>query len=630
MSLQEEFFSAISSANIQKVARALLSSSLNINVQNSEGQTAILLAALHSNLCIAKMLMVFGADPNIKDKYGMTAISMATVNNTEILEILQHTEEEGKYPEQKVSIQEMFFYAVSSKQIKRAVFMLANTSTMKIDAKNEYGNTAVHLAVSNNDLHMLEILAAFRANLNIQDDQGNTALFTAILGGSLDMIQTLLKLGAGYNICNIRDNFPIHLAVERRYLTIINQLCTEDTVNRKNFNGLVPLHLAIRHNSVGIVEKLLLCDHIDINIRDNNGDTPLIMAAKNDCLEIVRLLLKHGVNPSLKNYAGKMFSDFASSQGMECLATTVSLYGSIICSSSPLKRKGSMDGMDDESDKNSHRPKVESLEYTYQKPLDEQNTTRRFAIRKRKNLTNTSYKCESFLNMPGISLPKAPHREYNMLDIDSPASSTSMLDINSPASSTSMLDINLPASSTSMLDINSPASSTNMLDINLPASSTNMLDINLPASSTNMLDINSPASSTSMLDINSPKSASCGSLSEYENFSNMSNIVSPESPVQRRCRLDTGLLRSTSMGSPRSVFSRSPYKCENFSNISDISLGGSSFRSDSIDMFDISPPESNVSQSSYMSRCGRYFSTLDLNSSECDSPKSSAKRIRLR
>ncbi|XGA08619.1 MAG: ankyrin repeat domain-containing protein [Wolbachia endosymbiont of Xenopsylla cheopis] len=520
MSLQKKFFSVVSGADIQKVARALLSLSLNINVQDSEGRTAILLATLHNNACIAKMLMVFGANPNIEDKYGMTAISMATMNNKKILEILQHTEEKGiEYPEQKVSVQEMFFHAVSFKQMKRVVSMLVNISTVKIDEKNKYGSTAVHLAVSNDDLYMLEILVAFRANLNAQDNQGNTALFAAILEGSLKMIKALLELGAKCNICNIRGNFPIHLAVERKHLTIIKKLCIEDTVNRNSFNGLAPLHLAIRHNSVNVVKELLLCDHIDINIRDNNGNTPLIMAGQNDCLEIARLLLEHGANSSLENHARQTFSDFVSSQRMECLAIATHLYKGVICQSFSLKRKRSTDGMDDETDKNLHRTKVESLEYTYQKPFGTQ---------------NTSSFSQSPLSVPGISLPK---------------------------------------------------------------------------------------------------SAFCRPLSQCENSSSMSNISSTEPLFKKRCRSDAASPRSTNMSSPRSILS--PYQCENSYNISDISLGGSSFRSDSLDMFGVSSSESSAPQSSYMSKCRRYFSTLDLEDpSEHDSPESStvlsAKRARLR
>ncbi len=432
MSLEAALFHFISCGNIQQVARVLSSSYLNINAQNEHGQTAVHLAALYRNSCILKMLMAFGADPNIKDKDGSTAISIS-ISNKDILDILNTKIEDVKYPDQKMSVEEMFFYTVYYKQIKRVISILINTSTLDINAQDKCGQTTVHLAVSNNDLCMLKILAAFMVDLNIKDFEGYTTLSLATLNGNLDMVQTLLGLGAKQNISNIRGDLPIHIAVESQHLTIVKELCTKDTINQKNCSGFTPLHLAVKCGNVGVVRKLLEYLHININICSNDGDTSLIMAGRNNYLEIAKLLLEYKADPNLKNHTGQMFSDFAVSQEMRCLATSMHLYVGVINKS--LKRKRPMERPNDElpvfqneSDKNSPGFNFKSLEYTCRKFLDEQNTSsfpRKLAMRK--HLTDISSRCESPSNISDISSIGSSFRSdsLSLLNMSSPGSNTS-------------------------------------------------------------------------------------------------------------------------------------------------------------------------------------------------------------
>lgn len=64
-------------------------------------------------------------------------------------------------------------------------------------------------------------------------------------------------------------------------------------INAKTQFGLTPLHLACQRANVAAVTALLKCKHIDINIPDENQDTPLHEASLNGHYEIVEMLLEH-------------------------------------------------------------------------------------------------------------------------------------------------------------------------------------------------------------------------------------------------------------------------------------------------------------------------------------------------
>ena len=77
-----------------------------------------------------------------------------------------------------------------------------------------------------------------------------------------------------------------------------------------NKTGWTPLHYAATHGHLEII-KLLLDNHAYIDAESPNGSTPLMMAAHYGTPEAVKLLLEAGADPLLKNQQGLSAIDFA-------------------------------------------------------------------------------------------------------------------------------------------------------------------------------------------------------------------------------------------------------------------------------------------------------------------------------
>ncbi|ORX61645.1 ankyrin [Hesseltinella vesiculosa] len=85
-------------------------------------------------------------------------------------------------------------------------------------AKDESGNTALHMASANNHLDIvlfiLEALSKLqdKSHVNVKNDLGNTPLHWAALNGHLEVVKALIKNEAGKT--------PIYEAQQRNFETI--------------------------------------------------------------------------------------------------------------------------------------------------------------------------------------------------------------------------------------------------------------------------------------------------------------------------------------------------------------------------------------------------------------------------
>lgn len=91
----------------------------------------------------------------------------------------------------------------------------------------------------------------------------------------------------------------------------LNQYVVDNSIPitiRKEKDGKNALHLSVESklptiNKLNIINYLLI-NHIPVNERDYQGNTPLLIASKNNDSEVVDLLIKYGAEPSMTNMFG--------------------------------------------------------------------------------------------------------------------------------------------------------------------------------------------------------------------------------------------------------------------------------------------------------------------------------------
>lgn len=123
----------------------------------------------------------------------------------------------------------------------------------------------------------------------------------------------------GTTIINTRDvttgQSALHIVVARRDRTWIAFLIAKGAnVNIRDFNGVTPLVLASNMNFVEGAE-LLIEKGARVNDANQAGETPLITAVHNRNVALIRILLKAGADPDRADNSGRTARDYATLEG---------------------------------------------------------------------------------------------------------------------------------------------------------------------------------------------------------------------------------------------------------------------------------------------------------------------------
>ena len=137
-----------------------------------------------------KELLKKGADVNVSDKYGDTALMVAAINGQ--LEVVKCLVEGGADLEAKDGDGDTALLGAAIKGKLDVVKYLAECGA-ELDVKDKYGITALMRAVSWEQLDVVKCLVELGADLEAKDEDGETALDTAKYYGIDDCVEFLEK-----------------------------------------------------------------------------------------------------------------------------------------------------------------------------------------------------------------------------------------------------------------------------------------------------------------------------------------------------------------------------------------------------------------------------------------------------
>ncbi|KAH0489651.1 hypothetical protein TgHK011_010069 [Trichoderma gracile] len=280
------------------IAERLIERHADVNATDTEGRTALLLAAENGMADVADFLIGHGADVSIATKDKRTALHMATKSKPITEKLLNHG---ADIHAKNIKGYTPLYLAVMDGIAEVAALLIDKGADVTTVAED--GRTPLHLAVRSKDI--TEKLLTYGADINAKDIEGYTPLYLAITEGTAKVAALLIDRGADVAIAEEDGRTPLHMALSRGEdgLEIAKKLLNFDPiveghnpyVNTTAEGDATPLHVAAEYGPLEAV-KMLLHLGADKDQADGYGQTALLIAMYQENWDIAEELLKAGAD----------------------------------------------------------------------------------------------------------------------------------------------------------------------------------------------------------------------------------------------------------------------------------------------------------------------------------------------
>eukprot|EP01080_Neovahlkampfia_damariscottae_P011598 gene11598-4841_t len=157
--------------------------------------------------------------------------------------------------------------------------------------------SVLHIATIGNQTSIVKYLLSQGATTDITDALLRTPLHISCNQGFREIGILLLSKGAAVNLRDLYGNTPIHLVMKGNFFDFANDLLLHGAdINMKKTNGKTVLHESMETGNIPNLKYLISLPKFSkllYNIKDLNGETPLLRGVSKNQVEAVHCLLPH-------------------------------------------------------------------------------------------------------------------------------------------------------------------------------------------------------------------------------------------------------------------------------------------------------------------------------------------------
>ena len=305
-------------ANDAEVVRMLLDAGARADHANRYGVTPLSLAAVNGSVPVVEMLLAAGADPNAAVPGSGETILMTAARTGSVPVVKALLARGAKVEATEAAFGEDALMWAAHEDHGDVVRVLieagANVNARSAPtayARKQLGQSVLPLgawtplmyAARQNAAKAARALLDGGADINLTDPNGTTALVFAIINTHYDLAALLLERGADPNIADTSGMAALYAAVDMHTLGWAHGRAAPAPPDPGERDSVEIVRLLLARGAdpnASLKRPKIQRHHTPGDPGLGEGSTPIMRAAKTGDVTLMRVLLEHGADPTLK------------------------------------------------------------------------------------------------------------------------------------------------------------------------------------------------------------------------------------------------------------------------------------------------------------------------------------------
>lgn len=164
-------------------------------------------------------------------------------------------------------------------------------------------------AACTGNMELAQYLLDNKARTLSKDKFKRTPLIIAVMNGHVKLASLLLQCGSEWNHPDSSGNTVLHYAAGFGWNECMDLLIKHGAdLNAQNMWKITPITIAMLKNHQGIVKEFLKREEIDVNGKDDQGRTLLMMSISDlsepESFDFIKFLIERGADPKMTDVNG--------------------------------------------------------------------------------------------------------------------------------------------------------------------------------------------------------------------------------------------------------------------------------------------------------------------------------------